>query len=405
MRVLIATQHLGVVGGAETYLRAVLPRLAAAGFEVGVLAEHPGPVPGITAGCPDAPVWVAGGRPVGVVVREVERWSPAVVYQHGLADPELEATLAERFPAVLFAHNYHGTCVSGTKCHSRPGYRSCRRTLGLGCLALYLPRGCGGRNPVTMLRLYRAQRRRRANLDRYRAVLVASCHMADEYRRHGVDDVRLRLVPLFPTDATPDPDPPAPRPRTDRVLFVGRITALKGLPHLVRALPAAAAELGRRLTLVVAGDGPDRAEAEVAARAAGLPAEFLGWIDPERRTAEMRAADVLAVPSVWPEPFGLVGVEAGCVGLPAVGYATGGIPDWLIPGVSGESASGDRPDPKELAVALVRGLADDAHRHRLAFGAWETARRFTPEAHLRGLVEVFGSMVRPGTAIAARGGR
>ena len=102
----------------------------------------------------------------------------------------------------------------------------------------------------------------------------------------------------------------------------------------------------------------------------------------------MRAADVLAVPSVWPEPFGLVGVEAGCVGLPAVGYATGGIPDWLIPGVSGESAPGDRPDPAELAAALVRALADDDHRHRLAVGAWEVARRFTPEAHVRKLAAV-----------------
>ena len=106
----------------------------------------------------------------------------------------------------------------------------------------------------------------------------------------------------------------------------------KGLRHLVAALPAASADLGRRLTLIVAGDGPDRAAVEADARRLGVPAEFLGWVGLERRTLEMRAADVLAVPSVWPEPFGLVGVEAGCVGLPAVGYATGGITDWRLPG-------------------------------------------------------------------------
>src|SRR5262245_23197341 len=38
-RVLVATANLGLVGGVETYLRAVLPRLASAGFELGVLAE------------------------------------------------------------------------------------------------------------------------------------------------------------------------------------------------------------------------------------------------------------------------------------------------------------------------------------------------------------------------------
>ena len=101
----------------------------------------------------------------------------------------------------------------------------------------------------------------------------------------------------------------------------------------------------------------------------------------------MRMADVLAVPSVWPEPFGLVGIEAGCVGLPSVGYACGGIPDWLIPGVSGESAPGERPNPKELASALVRALADDQHLQRLRIGAWETAKQFSSEVHIGKLSE------------------
>jgi glycosyltransferase involved in cell wall biosynthesis len=391
MRVLIATQHLGVVGGVETYLRAVLPRLASSGFELAILAEHGSPDGDCSiADGSHLPVWTCD-RSTPALLADVERWAPDVVYAHGLGDPRLEVALAERFPTVFFAHNYHGTCISGTKCHTRPGYQPCNRALGLACLAAYFPRGCGGRNPLTMLGLYRTQRRRNRTLQRYRAVLVASRHMASEYQRNGVDTDRLLLIPLFPPDATPDPNVPAPRIRSDRVLFVGRITAQKGLQHLVAALPIASAELGRRLVLVVAGDGPDRAVIEADAKRLGV-AEFLGWVSAERRTAEMRAADVLAVPSTWPEPFGLVGVEAGCVGLPAVGYATGGIPDWLIPGKSGESASGQRPDPKELAQALVRALADDEHLHRLRVGAWETARLFSPEAHVRRLCEVFAAL-------------
>ena len=388
MRVLIATTHPGIVGGVETYLRAVLPRLAAAGFDIGVLAEMPVVSDGITAGCSGVPVWSVAGRPVQAVVAEVGRWGPAVVFSQGLADPALEVALADRFPTVLFAHNYHGTCISGNKCYARPGYEACQRVLGPACLAVYIPRRCGGRSPLTMIREYTTQHRRRAHLGRYPAVVVASRHMADEYRRHGVPADRLTVAPLFPSDAVPDPTPPAPRPRTDRVLFVGRVTALKGLRHLIAAIPRAAAELGRRLTLVVAGDGPDRAAAAADARRLGVPAEFLGWVGPDRRQAAMRAADVLGVPSVWPEPFGLVGLEAGCVGLPAVGYATGGIPDWLGPGVSGESAPGGRPEPAELAAALVRALAADGHLQRLRVGAWETAGRFTPEAHLDHLVPI-----------------
>jgi glycosyltransferase involved in cell wall biosynthesis len=382
MRVLIATQHLGIVGGVETYLRAVLPALVGGGLEIAVLAETPDDTAGILAGCPDLPKWSSAGRTVGEVLRDVEHWGPDVVYSQGLQDSRLEAALAGRFPALLYAHNYLGGCVSGTKCFSRPRYQACHRTLGVGCLAAYLPRGCGGRNPLTMLRLYRNERRRQTNLNHFRAVLVASRHMAEEYRRNGVDEERLHIVPLFPPDERPDPAAPGPQPRTDRVLFVGRVTPLKGLDHLIRAMPTAARQLKRELRLVVAGDGPARPAAQELAKSLAVPTEFLGWVTPAERKDQMRRADVLAVPSVWPEPFGLVGIEAGCVGLPAVGYAAGGIPDWLIPGVSGESAQGERPDPIELAAALARALADDGYRQRLCEGAWRTSCVFNITSHV-----------------------
>jgi glycosyltransferase involved in cell wall biosynthesis len=386
MRVLIATQHLGIVGGVETYLRAVLPRLVAAGFDVGVLAESAGGCnAGILADCPGVPVWLAGGRPIGETVADVAGWGPGVVYSHGLSDPRLEAELVGRFPTILFAHNYHGTCVSGTKRYGLPVARPCGRRFGPGCLARYFPRRCGGLDPLTALRLYRVQGRRAGLLPRYRAVLTASGYMADEFRRAGVPAGQVLVVPLFPTDCEPDPEPPRPRAPSGRVLMVGRLTRVKGGDHLIEALPRAADRLGRALTLVVAGDGSDLPRLRALAGRRGVPAEFHGWMSDAGREALTRGADLLAVPSVWPEPFGLVGIEAGCAGVPAAGYAVGGIPDWLIPGVSGESAPGDWPDPRALAEAIVRALADDAHWNRLRRGAWEMARRFSPTAHLAAL--------------------
>jgi len=252
-------------------------------------------------------------------------------------------------------------------------------------MAAYFPRGCGGRNPATMLRLYRTQRRRRNILGRYRAILVATRHMADEFSRHGVASACLHVVPLFAPGVRSDPAPPTEKPRSNRVLFIGRITLQKGLRHLIAAMPRAAADLGRPLTLVVAGDGPDRTASESAAKLARIPNEFLGWVNPDRLLSEMRAADILAVPSVWPEPFGLIGIEAGNVGLPAVAYAVGGIPDWLKSGVSGESAPGEHPNPVQLACALVRALSDDGHLQHLRLGAWQTAGTFSAERHVQRL--------------------
>jgi glycosyltransferase involved in cell wall biosynthesis len=389
MRWLIATTHRGIVGGVETYLRHLLPALQARGHQVALVVEHPAGDgrPAIDAEGLATPCWHLADPNPDAALRPALDWQPDICYLQGMQSPEVEAALARRWPTALFAHNYHGTCISGFKRFAFPRARPCGRTFGPACLGLYYPRRCGGLNPRSMLRQYALQKRR-GLLRSLPAVLVASRHMREEYRRHGVPEGRLHLVPLFPPGQEPDPQPPGQRPCRGRVLFVGRLTNLKGGRLLVRAMGRASAALRRELELVVAGDGPERPRLERLAGRLGVRAEFLGWIDSARRTALMREADVLAVPSVWPEPFGLVGLEAGCVGLPAVAFAVGGIPDWLGPGESGELAPGDPPTARGLAGALVRALADQGRHQQLRVGAWQVAGQFTRAAHVERLEAV-----------------
>ncbi|MBI1347031.1 glycosyltransferase [bacterium] len=395
MRVLVATVQRAIIGGVETYLRAVLPQLRDSGLEVGLVTAFP-PIPGkpdILDGCPELPAWVAES-PADVVIA-AKTFQPDVVYSHSLPDPRGDAALVERFPTVLYAHAYYGSCVSGTKCFASPEWKTCSRRLGPACLALYGFRRCGGLNPVTALRLYSENRQRQKLLPRYRSILVASRHMASEVIRNGARENRVAVAPLFPPEVQPDSEEPRPRPWTNRVLFVGRMTAHKGCLELITVIQRASSVLERQLTLVMVGDGPDRPAFEAEARKQGIRVELLGWCEHDQVLDEMRAADVLAVPSVWPEPFGLVGIEAGCVGLPAVAFSTGGIADWLIPGVSGESAPGVQPQANEMADALVRALRENAHHQQLRVGAWEMAKQFTAENHLEGLTGVLNKACQP----------
>lgn len=383
MKVLVATSHAGIVGGVETYLRAVLPVLQQAGIKIGLLVEHPAP-PGhaaITDGCNGVPIWQVGES-------AAFDWNPDVCYLQGLASPSTEMELATRLPTVLFAHNYHGTCVSGTKRFAFPSRTPCARPFGLGCLALYFPRRCGGTNPVTALQLYRLQVRRREAFPNYRAVCVASRHMVAEFRNTTIAPDRVHHLPLFSPDVAPDLVAPTPRSASNRILLLGRLTELKGGRLLPDAIQTAARRLGRELRWVVAGDGPELPHIQRAAARARVPLEAVGWVGPEQRTALMRSADLLAVPSTWPEPFGLVGIEAGCVGLPAVGFAVGGIPDWLRPGVTGELAPGDPPTTMGLADAIVRVLADPAHWQSLRVGAWKVAHEYGIARHVERLVQL-----------------
>ena len=209
--------------------------------------------------------------------------------------------------------------------------------------------------------------------------------MRQEFRQHGVDIDRIHLVPLPINTSLPQGIAPSERRLRGRILFVGRLTDLKGADHLMKAIPQAAEKIGRPLTVTIAGDGPERTKLRSLAHRLGIEAEFAGWVQAEQKADLMRQSDLLAVPSLWPEPFALVGIEAGCLGLPAVAYSVGGIPEWLIPGRSGELAPGDPPTVEGLAKAIFRALADREHHAKLCQGAWEIAMQHTLDGHLENL--------------------
>jgi len=285
-----------------------------------------------------------------------------------------------------------GTCATGQKCHAFPGPQPCRRLFGPACLALHYPRRCGGLNPKTMWTMYRRSAEVNRQLPRYQAVLVASRHMYGEFERHGVGADRLHLVTLpNPQDARQAPIRTGAR---NRLLYVGRLTKLKGVGHLLRAIPIAARKLARPLRLTVAGDGPERENLKRLAGELHLAADFAGWIQGGRMRDLMLESDLLVVPSLWPEPFGLVGIEAGACGLPAVAYNVGGIPEWLVAGRSGELAPGDPPTVNGLADAMVRALEDSQHHDRLSRGAFEVASGFTLQRHLSQLEKVLETVRR-----------
>jgi glycosyltransferase involved in cell wall biosynthesis len=376
LRVAIATWSPSVGGGTENYLRSALAGLTRRGHAVALLHESP-PVAGAEPIAPPAagtPRWGVRDLGAGPALDALAAWKPDVVWTHGLVEPRLEDALLRTYPCVLFAHGYYGTCVSGSKLHSFPVPRACARRFGVACLALYLPRRCGGLDPVQAVRDYALQSRRHGFLRRYRAIVVASDHMRAELARHVADPGRLRVLPLV-ADVAPDPAPPAARAPGGHLLMVGRLSHGKGGDVLLRAIPAASARLGRPLRVTFAGEGPAAPTWHALARRHGVAAEFAGWVDREHRTRLARDADLLVVPSIWPEPFGLVGVEAFAVGLPAAGFASGGIPEWLRPGETGELAPADPPTRAGLAEAIVRALADPAHYAVLRRGAWEFARR------------------------------
>lgn len=128
-----------------------------------------------------------------------------------------------------------------------------------------------------------------------------------------------------------DPDLPT-------VVFVGRITRQKGLPHLLRALR----DIPRDSQIVLVAGAPDTEE--IKKEVEGLVAELreerdnvhliTDMLPREQVVAILDAATVFVTPSIY-EPLGIVNLEAMAVDLPVVGTATGGIPDVIVDGETG----------------------------------------------------------------------
>src|SRR4029078_4054853 len=97
-----------------------------------------------------------------------------------------------------------------------------------------------------------------------------------------------------------------------RVLFAGRIVEPKGVRVLIRAAREVDAEF------VICGDGWRLEEMRRFAQRSGVASRvtFTGWLGGGALAHELAEASIVVLPSVWPEPFGLVGIEAFMAGRP-----------------------------------------------------------------------------------------
>ncbi|MGE3268603.1 MAG: glycosyltransferase [Chloroflexota bacterium] len=217
--------------------------------------------------------------------------------------------------------------------------------------------------------------------------VTAAARLAATHPTHAA-----RLVTVSQANATAWQAATVPRPAvvpngidTDAVpfspahdgylLFAGRLAPEKGPDHAIRA----AREIG--LPLVLAGGiyDPSFAEREVLAHAETLlewqpgeplthAATYIGARPRHELFQVMAGAAALLMPVRWPEPFGLVAIEAQASGCPVVGYNLGGLGEVIADGRSGRLVPAD--DDLAFSQAVRQALTLDRHACR----AWAVER-------------------------------
>lgn len=174
------------------------------------------------------------------------------------------------------------------------------------------------------------------------------------------------------------------------LVFAGRLVHEKGVQTLLRGVrPLRDAYPGLRL--VVAGTGCHEPTLRALARGLRIArsVQFLGFVPENELAPLLGAADAVVVPSCY-EPFGIVALEAACVGAPLVVAETGGLGDLAADGVAVESFPAG--DVDALATAVGKVLVDPATARRRAARAarrvranytWQTVAEHTADVYRR----------------------
>jgi glycosyltransferase involved in cell wall biosynthesis len=160
-----------------------------------------------------------------------------------------------------------------------------------------------------------------------------------------------------------------------RILFVGSLNPIKGLPFLFHAL-VKLQKLKNNWRVDIVGDGPERREYEHLTATLGLAGKvtFHGLKSKLEVGEFMRQADLFILPSLW-ENLPCVMIEAMATGLPMIATLTGGIPEIFHEELGTLVPPGDT-DRLSSALCRIMGSLDQFNRGKIA----QRALSYRPEA-------------------------
>lgn len=334
MRLLFVHDRFGAMAGAEVNLQLTAAELKNRGHNPGLL-HGPSTGKGETA-------WsdlfserfaVTNGNNARATRAALETFQPDAIYIHKMSDARVLETLSQSgVPIAHMVHDHDLYCMRSYKYF--PLSRTiCTRAAGLHCIF-----GCGatiarnrdGGFPVKWVS-YLARKKEIALNRRFERMIVATDYMRQELLRNGFDGRRIEIH--------------APVPRKDEgakaasfsernlIIYSGQIIRGKGVDVLLESL----AQVGAPFECLIFGDGNHRGYCEELSRELGLTdrVQFKGYVPPSELENFYEQASLAVVSSVWPEPFGAVGLEAMRHCLPVVAFAAGGINEWLFDGENG----------------------------------------------------------------------
>lgn len=311
----------------------------------------------------------------------IARHQPQLLHVHNtlpLLSPSVYyAASAERLPVVQTLHNYRLTCPAalcfrnGLPCTECVGSFIPWRAIRHAC---YRDSRTASAAVATMLSVHRLL----GTWDKPTVYIALTAFARDMFIEAGVPPDKLVVKPNFV-----DPDPGAGTGSGDYAVFVGRLSAEKGIETLLRAWRV----VGNQMRLVIVGDGP--LASTVAAATHDLPSvTWLGRRDPFEILSILQDAKFLLFPSESYETFGRTIVEAFATAAPVIAAGHGAGAELVADGVTGFHF---RPrDPLDLAAKVLHLNSQPSVLVQMRAAARrEFETRYTADINYRSLMAIY----------------
>lgn len=302
-----------------------------------------------------------------------------VVHLHNIKSPDLVKALSAEYATVRTIHDYRMICPTEFKL--LPDGNICSRRIGQNCFDCI---DLGDKPSTLSLRQEELESSKRLDL-----VITSSKYVKRQLANEGLENERIEVLPYFvPKTELTIPESPSKQYSSD-ILFVGRIAHGKGLEEALRAL----ASMKNSANLVVCGDGSEMAECKALTNRLGMSGRvtFLGWTNRRELSKYFFNTKVVIFPSMWPEPTGLVGLEAMYYNKPIVGFDSGGVSEWLVDGKNGFLV--DRGNLTLFSEKLDELLTDQGLYRHLEIGSQKILESFSIEKHIKGLMNLYAKSI------------
>lgn len=394
MNILHLNDKISVVGGVEVYLdqlQHLLPPKGVGSEWCGISASKDGYEVRVY---PDDTPQASGsiGDILSFLKGFIEKHEIDIINIHSISDPELIRNCFHLRPVIRTSHEPRMFCPGQGK-FLRFSESVCRKPFGAHCFWDTYLEGCSNRHPLRLLNAYQNTRFEINEASRqYRRIMVMSDYMATESVLAGIPEENLIINPYF-------------TPRTEevryhswegekRLLFLGRFISHKGLHIMIEAvLPL----LSRHpdLFLDIIGDGiyyPGLKAAISQLQDKGFKQRvvFHGWKGREEIGSFLDNSFLVIFPSIYPEAFGIVGIEAMMHGRPVVGFDVGGVGTWLKDDENGRLVEAGNTGAMTQAIEEI--LNDrDLYKKYCEKGRQMALESYLPDIHLDNLIKIYQS--------------